>query len=52
MTGTVADWESWTDMTFPVSDSYVIPDGVSLLQIDRVHDQGQYVEPNVWVHHR
>lgn len=52
MTGTVAEWESWTDMAFPVSGSYVIPDGVSLLRIDREQDLGEYVEPNVWVQHR
>ena len=52
MTGTVAEWESWTDMAFPVSGNYVIPDGVSLLRIDREQDHGEYVEPNVWVQHR
>ena len=52
MTGTVAEWESWTEMAFPVSGNYVIPDGVSLLRIDREQDRGEYVEPNVWVQHR
>jgi GNAT superfamily N-acetyltransferase len=52
MNGTVAEWESWTDMAFPCTGSYVIPEGVSLLQVDREHDHGEYVEPNVWVQHR
>ena len=52
MTGTVAEWESWTEMAFPVSGDYVIPDGVALLRIDRGQDVGEYVEPNVWVQHR
>jgi hypothetical protein len=52
MTGTVAEWESWTDMTLPVSGSYVIPDGLSVLRIDHEQDRGVYVEPNVWVQHR
>lgn len=52
MTGTVAEWESWTDLPLPVTGRYVIPDGLSLLQIDREHDRGEYVEPNVWVRHR
>jgi hypothetical protein len=51
MTGTVAEWESWTELAFPVSGNYVIPDGVSLLRIDRERDHGEYVEPNVWVQH-
>lgn len=52
MTGTVAEWESWTDMAFPVSGTYVIPDGLTALRIDREQDRGEYVEPNVWVQHR
>jgi hypothetical protein len=52
MTGTVEDWQSWTGMLFPSTGEYVIPDGLSTLQVDREHDRGTYVEPNVWVQHR
>ncbi|MFK4082464.1 hypothetical protein ACI2LF_00025 [Kribbella sp. NPDC020789] len=51
ITGTVADWESWTDMPFPATGSYVIPAGLSVLEIDRSTDTGTYVEPNIWVRH-
>ncbi|MEV7453126.1 hypothetical protein [Streptomyces nigra] len=51
MTGTVAEWEGWTGMAFPESGDYVIPDGLSLLRIDRQTDQGVYQEPNVWMRH-
>ncbi|CAM5636075.1 hypothetical protein [Streptomyces viridochromogenes] len=51
MTGTVAEWERWTGMAFPDSGDYVIPDGLSLLTIDREADQGVYQEPNVWMRH-
>jgi hypothetical protein len=51
MTGTVADWEKWTGMLFPASGSYVIPDGLTLLEIDRSADTGIYREPNVWMRH-
>ncbi|WP_345651505.1 hypothetical protein [Streptomyces siamensis] len=51
MTGTVAEWEGWTGMTFPDSGEYVIPGGLSLLRIDRSADQGVYQEPNVWMRH-
>lgn len=44
-TGTVAQWEQWTDMPFPDSGDYVIPDGLNILQIDRGTDAGTYTEP-------
>ncbi|MBP0458384.1 hypothetical protein [Streptomyces montanisoli] len=52
MTGTVAEWERWSGMAFPASGDYVIPDGLSLLTVDRSADQGVYREPNVWMRHR
>ncbi|WP_345216553.1 hypothetical protein [Georgenia halophila] len=52
MTGTVAQWEGWTRMLFPVSGEYVIPDGLSTLRIDRDADEGTYIEPNIWIQHR
>ncbi|MFG1815773.1 hypothetical protein ACGFIF_18560 [Kribbella sp. NPDC049174] len=51
MTGTVTDWEKWTGMVFPASGSYVIPDGLTLLEIDRATDVGVYREPNIWMRH-
>jgi GNAT superfamily N-acetyltransferase len=52
MTGTVAEWERWTGLVLPESGDYVIPDGLSLLHIDRPADLGTYVEPNVWMQHK
>ncbi|MER7829133.1 GNAT family N-acetyltransferase [Streptomyces sp. NPDC095602] len=52
MTGTVAEWERWTGLAFPESGAYVIPDGLSLLRIDRSADEGVYQEPNIWMRHR
>ncbi|HEY9326954.1 MAG TPA: hypothetical protein VIS09_01730 [Streptomyces sp.] len=51
MTGTVAEWERWTGLALPESGDYVIPDGLSLLRIDRSADHGVYREPNVWMRH-
>jgi GNAT superfamily N-acetyltransferase len=50
--GTVADWESWTDMVFPVTRDYVVPGALNLVRIDREQDRGVYVEENLWVRHR
>ncbi len=52
ITGTVAEWEGWTGMSFPESGEFWFPDGLSLLTVDRRADRGEYWEPNVWMHHR
>jgi hypothetical protein len=51
ITGTVAEWESWTEMVFPQTDHYVVPDALGLVEIDREADQGTYVEDNLWMQH-
>jgi hypothetical protein len=51
ITGSVADWESWTSMEFPETGDYVFPAGLDLLHIDREADTGSYWEPNIWVIH-
>lgn len=52
MTGTVGQWETWTGMALPASGSYVIPNGLAPLHVDRERDIGVYVEPGIWVQHR
>jgi hypothetical protein len=51
ITGTVADWEGWTDMPFPESGAYWFPGGLATVAIDRQSDEGRYWEPNVWMYH-
>jgi hypothetical protein len=51
ITGSVAEWESWTEMVFPESGSYVVPDALGLVEIDRDRDIGTYIEENLWVQH-
>lgn len=51
ITGSVADWESWTEMAFPESGEYVFPEGLAPLHVDRDADLGDYWEPNVWMVH-
>ena len=51
ITGTIAEWESWTGLPFPDSGPYVFPQGLAPLEIDRDEDIGRYWEPNVWVRH-
>lgn len=50
--GTVAEWEQWADMLFPVSGHYVVPDALNLVHVDRERDTAIYREENLWVQHR
>jgi hypothetical protein len=49
--GSVAEWESWTEMAFPESGAYVLPGALVPIEVDRALDRGSYVEPNVWMLH-
>jgi GNAT superfamily N-acetyltransferase len=51
ITGSVAEWELWTQMAFPESGDYWFPGGLACLTIDRDADSGRYWEPNVWMRH-
>jgi len=51
ITGTVAEWEEWTEMAFPESGEYPFPGGLAPVAIDRDADVGGYWEPNVWMRH-
>lgn len=51
ITGTVAEWERWTAMQFPRSGEYIIPGALVPISIDCQSDRGEYIEPNVWMHH-
>jgi hypothetical protein len=51
ITGSVSEWESWTEMAFPESGEYVFPRGLATLAVHREADLGSYWEPNVWMRH-
>jgi hypothetical protein len=51
ITGTVAEWETWTGMRFPESGDYVFPAGLAPLRVDTDRNLGEYWEPNVWLIH-
>jgi GNAT superfamily N-acetyltransferase len=51
VTGTVGEWESWAGMPFPVSGSYIVPDALNLVEVDRDQDLVTYREENLWVQH-
>jgi GNAT superfamily N-acetyltransferase len=51
ITGSVAEWEEWTQMRFPESGAYVVPGALQPVMIDCEHNLGRYDDPNVWMRH-
>jgi hypothetical protein len=51
VTGSIADWQKWTGMTFPESGIYIIPGALVPVDINLESDVGTYLEPNVWMAH-
>ena len=51
ITGTVAEWQSWTGMAFPESGDYVVPGACESVRVDRQADLGTYYDSNVWIVH-
>src|SRR5207237_9816125 len=48
ISGTVVEWEEWTEMAFPESGEYVFPHGLSPLSGDRESALGRYFELTLW----
>lgn len=51
VTGSIADWQRWTELPLSGSGEHLIPGGLSPLVIDRQAGTGVYREANVWVAH-
>ena len=51
ITGTIAEWESWTGMRFPTTGSYEVPGALAPVEVEADADLVSYVEPNLWVVH-
>lgn len=49
VTGSRAEWASWTGLHLPEAGLYVVEGALVPLKIAADKDQGIYVEPNVWV---
>jgi hypothetical protein len=50
ITGSIAEWASWTGLEFPADGQYVFPGGLAPLEVR--DGTGRYWEPNVWMLHR
>ena len=51
VSGTRAQFQEWTQMSFPASGAYVVPGALDLVMIDHDNDTGIYIEPNLWMRH-
>jgi hypothetical protein len=51
ISGSIADWEAWTGLSFLDSGPYIVPTATSPVTIDRDADEGVYFDENVWVVH-
>ena len=47
--GSRAEWESWTELTYPEDGDYVVPGALAPVRFEG--GRGVYVEPNVWMRH-
>jgi hypothetical protein len=47
--GSIADWESWTGLSFKESGRYVVEGALTPVRIDVEADMGTYIEPNLWM---
>ncbi len=47
----ISQWEKWTQLRFPESGEYIVPNTLVPIQIDLEMNIGRYLEPNIWVHH-
>jgi hypothetical protein len=52
VTGTVAQWELWTGLSFPESGRYLVDGALEPITIDWENDIGRYADPNVWMTYR
>lgn len=51
-TGTVEQWQGWSNLALPGDGAYVVPAALSPLHVDHEHNQGTCTEPPIWVRHR
>lgn len=48
--GSVSDWKHWTGVDMDGPGDHVVPGALVPVHADG-HGSGEYIEPNVWVHH-
>ncbi len=49
ISGTIAEWESWTNLKIQTSGEYIVDKALAPVRMDIEKDIGKYIEPNVWI---
>ena len=49
--GSIASWQEWTGLEFPMSGPYVVPFAAATVEVDVAGDVATYHDPNVWMVH-
>lgn len=52
ISGTISEWEQWTNMKFFESGLHIIEGALNPVAINIEKNLGEYIEPNVWVVHK
>lgn len=50
--GSIKDWENWTGLKFKESGEYIIKGALNPVKMDLENDNGEYIEPNIWIRHK
>lgn len=51
ISGSISDWENWTDRKFSGKDEYLVKGALVPIKINYSKNIGEYFEPNVWIAH-
>jgi hypothetical protein len=51
ITGSLADWHSWTGLQFRENGPCLVPGALCRVNVDLKRGIAEYVEPNVWMVH-
>lgn len=52
VSGTIADWESWTGYDLKSSGQYLFPTALTPIEVNVEEDIAIYSEPNVWMNYK
>jgi GNAT superfamily N-acetyltransferase len=51
ISGTIKEWEKWTNTQFQTSGDYIIDKALVPIRVNVEKNVGNYIEPNVWIVH-
>jgi len=52
VTASLDDWRRWTGVEAPPTGPYVVPGGLTPVEVDITRSLGRYIEPHLWMRYR